>query len=310
MSHFKSTITSLVIPIIVMLGIGLVASIVAPVFWTVLNGAYPLEKIYQKTGLLLLVISAIYGLRTPVVQTQEKIQKSSLTNQLKRLTYSWLLGVLILAFPLFILLALKIRIPDTTLLALPISILLKFISALAIGLVVAVVEEYIFRGWLLGWLQTRLGEMKTIGQILAILISALYFALLHFVKPAVNSTNQHNTFLAGLDVFLRSLQHLYQHSDADTLIALFLAGILLAQIKIRFNHGLIVVIGIHAGWVFCIKITKALTDSNPASQLQYLVGHNGIVGYLSAGWLGILVLGLIVFGRVINKQHKKASRNK
>ncbi len=302
MSHFRTTVTSLVIPIIVMLGIGLLASIFSPAFWTVLNGAYPLEKIFQKTGLLLLALSAIYGLKTSAVHTQAKNHKPSLTTQLKRLTYSWLLGILILAIPLCLLLALNIRIPDKELLALPSSILLKLVSALAIGLVVAVVEEYIFRGWLLGWLQARLGEMKTIGTTLAILISALYFALLHFVKPAVNSNNQYNTLAASLDVFVRSLQHLYQHSDADTLIALFLAGILLALIKIRSNHGLIVVIGIHAGWVFCIKTTKSLTDSNPASQWQYLVGENGIVGYLSAGWVGIIVLGLIAFDSVLKKR--------
>ncbi|MEE9423716.1 MAG: CPBP family intramembrane glutamic endopeptidase [Methylococcales bacterium] len=303
MNIIRTIVPCLAIPIITMLGIGLFASLLSPVFWSILHGEYVLEKVFQKTGLLLLTLSAIYCVRTSVFHPQSGIFESTLPEQLKWLASSWLIGVLILSIPLTILIALQIRIPDTEVLASTTSVAKKLIAPLLVGLLVALIEEYVFRGWLLGWLQSRFAEIKSFGQNLAIVTSAFYFAILHFLKPAVELNNQNSTLQASLDVFFRSLKHLFQHNDIDTLIALFLAGVLLAIIKIRFNHGLLLVIGIHAGWIFSIKTIKSLTHGNPASQWQYLVGQDGIVGYLSASWLALVVLGLIIFFGFQNKQH-------
>jgi membrane protease YdiL (CAAX protease family) len=303
MNIIKTIVPSLALPIITMLGIGLFASILSPVFWNALHGEYVLEKVFQKTGLLLLALSAIYRVRTSVFHPQSGIFKSTLTEQLKWFASSWLIGILILSIPLTILIALQIRIPDTEVLISTISVAKKLISPLIVGLLIALIEEYVFRGWLLGWLQSRLTKMKNFGQNLAILISAFYFAILHFLKATVDLNNQNSTLQASLNVFYRSLKHLFQHDDTDTLIALFLAGVLLAIIKIRFNHGLLLVIGIHAGWIFSIKTIKSLTHGNPTSQWQYLVGQDGIVGYLSAGWLTLVVLVLIMLCSFQKKQH-------
>ena len=303
MNSIRITVISLVMPIIVMLGVGLLASILTPALWNTFNGEYALEKVFQKTGLLLLTLSAIYRIRTSVFRPQP--EKPVLVHQLKWFFTSWLIGILILSIPLTMLIVLQIRIPDTGVVTSTTAFVTKLISPLLIGLLVALIEEYVFRGWLLGWLQSRLAKMKTFGENLAILISAFYFAILHFLKPAVDLNNQNSTLQASLDVFFRSLKHLFQHSDTDTLIALFLAGVLLAIIKIRFSHGLLLAIGIHAGWIFSIKTTKGLTHSNPASQWQYLVGQDGIVGYLSASWLALVVLVLIVFFSFQKKQHDR-----
>jgi hypothetical protein len=73
-----------------------------------------------------------------------------------------------------------------------------------------------------------------------------------------------------------------------------------------YNNGLIVVIGIHAGWVFSIKTTKALTNSNPASHWNHLVGQNGIVGYLTAGWIALITF-IVIASLIVNSAQNKQS---
>jgi hypothetical protein len=299
--YLKIILTSLVTPVLVILGIGLTSAMVSPTVWQLLNSEYALEKVFQKTGLLLLALLAIYTVRATVFKPQSAATKLSTSRSLARLACAWLFGVLSLSIPICVLISLKIRIADTQALASITHILGNMIVALWIGLIVGLVEEYIFRGWLLGWLQTKLANLRYLGSTLAVSISAFYFAMLHFLKPAIELNSQHNTLSAGMDVFLRSLKHLFEHAHVDTLIALFLAGLLLGLIKIVFNNGLILVIGIHAGWVFTLKTTKTLTNSNPGSQWNHLVGQDGIIGYLSAGWLSLIVLTLIVV--TINKRN-------
>jgi membrane protease YdiL (CAAX protease family) len=295
MNHLKNSTRALVTPAIVMLGVGLFAAIFSPALWSLLNGEYLLEKVFQKTGLLLLTLLAIHQVRTSIFAPQPDTIKLSISKQLIRFSQSWLIGVLILSVPIYLLLAMEIRVADTQVVISSTKISRHLISALWIGLIVGLIEEYVFRGWLLGWLQSKLNTIQSIGQTSAVILSAFYFALLHFLKPVVDHNNQNDSISAGFDVFLRSLKHLINHSDWDTFIALFLAGILLGLIKTLYNNGLILVIGIHAGWIFSIKATKSLTNSNPGNQWQFLVGQDGIVGYLSAGWLGIIILSLCIY---------------
>ncbi len=285
-----------------MLGIGTVAAFLSPVLWSLTDGNYALEKVFQKTALLLLLLSAIFArTKSSFTSTPDRISPD-IRVDLKRLIIGWLTGIVILLIPLYLLILLKIRILDSDALSLT-NITHRATSAFGVGLIIGCIEEYIFRGWLLEWLLARLDKIQSIARSLTIIASAFYFAILHFLKPQITPYPHSNTLTAGLDVLLRSLEHLFQHHDFDTLLALFLAGVFLALIKIRYNKGLMLVIGIHAGWVFSIKMTRALTDLNPSSQWRFLAGQDGITGYLSASWLGLIVIGVILLDHSIKKPH-------
>jgi|GEM_PF-126764 len=306
MHHFRIVAIALVKPFITLLGIGGIAAMLAPDLWSLIDGHYPLEKVFVKTTLGLLVLTAILAVKcTPFTQSRGS-SKSSIHAQLMSLLGGWFTGIFILSLPICLLLILKLRSVDTDALASVDMILHDLISAFSSGLLVGLVEEYIFRGWLMDWLQAKLKVLKSTGKFLAIIISAVDYSLIHFLKPATNPHNQSNTISAGLDVFLRSLIELPQQCYVDTLLALFLAGVLLGLVKLFCNNGLLLVIGIHAGWVFSIKAMKATTDPNLVKQWQYLVGQDGITGYLSAGWLGLLIVGLSY--ALLTKQREEAAR--
>lgn len=294
MHCFRTIIIALVKPVIVMLSIGVIAAILAPIAWNLIDGQYALTKVFQKTGLALLTLSAIIATRTTENTTQFGRQKQGTLNPFRRIFTGWLIGILSLSVPLCTLIILDQRIADTDALASTANIIRSLTSALLAGLLIGLIEETIFRGWLLGWLQKKLKTLHSTGTSLAVVISAFYFSLLHFLKPDNNLNNHDGTLFSGIDMFVRSLKHVVQHNNADALIALFLAGVFLGLLKVLYDKGLTLVIGIHAGWVFSIKVTKALTDPYPSSQWQYLVSQDGITGYLSAGWLAVLILTLLV----------------
>lgn len=155
-------------------------------------------------------------------------------------------------------------------------------KALATGIAVALLEEIIFRGVLFAALK------KTAGPIAAVLISAVYYAGLHFlgskwVPPEVG-------WGTGFQVAVAGFAHLGA-IQPDAFLALFVVGVMLACVRNVFPRGLGYCMGLHAGWVFVIKTAKPLTHVMPGASWSFLVsGYDHIIGYLSAVWLGILVV--------------------
>lgn len=294
MHLLRTILPALVYPILLILVIGILSTIIAPGLWNAMDGKYALEKIFQKTGLVILLLTAILATRTTAFISPFNISRLAFTSQLRQVVSGWLIGIIIMSVPLCLLVILKIRILDPAFLTSFTNITGNLASALCIGLVVGLVEEYIFRGWLMDWLFLRLDKIQLLGPSLAVIISSFFYATLHFLRSAPVSNADNGTISAGLDVFLRSLIHVFQHNQTDTLIALFLAGIFLGLIKTFYYKGLMTVVGIHAGWIFCIKLSKTMTNSNPANEWPNLIGQDGILGSLSATWLGLLILWLIV----------------
>ncbi len=73
--------------------------------------------------------------------------------------------------------------------------------------------------------------------------------------------------------------------------ALTLAGVFLALVRERTGH-IGWCIGLHAGWVFVIQVTRYLTVGNDASPYAFLTGgYDGVIGWLAVGWIGALAVG-------------------
>lgn len=166
-------------------------------------------------------------------------------------------------------------------------------KALATGVAVALLEEIIFRGVLFAALK------KTAGPIAAVLISAFYYAGLHFlgskwVPPEVG-------WGTGFQVAVAGFAHL-SAIPLDAFLALFVAGVMLAYVRNVLPRGLGYCMGLHAGWVFVIKTAKPLSHVMPGAPWAFLVSsYDRVIGYLSAAWLGLLIVAFVLMVRRVGR---------
>jgi membrane protease YdiL (CAAX protease family) len=154
---------------------------------------------------------------------------------------------------------------------------LLLVTALAAGLIGGLIEETLFRGAMLTAIQQR-GSTS-----LAVISTSFIYALVHFLQPETYPDPNTLNWLSGFAVLKNAFSSLLQPVQiVDSFIALFLAGTLLAIIKIR-TDSLAMCIGMHAGWVFIIKIFRRVTNSNENSDYAFLTGsYDQVIGYLAA----------------------------
>ncbi len=194
-------------------------------------------------------------------------------------------GILIMAPVVAGLLLVQNRVPDLNWDWSAGSLAALLASALVAGSIVALIEETLFRGALLT------AVLRRSSVLLAVVSTSLFYSLVHFLQPEQEldprSLDWASGFVLLLDAVVTLLKPLLY---LDTFIALFFAGMLLALIRIR-TGSLAICIGIHAGWVFAIKIFKRLTNSNDTSPFAFLTGtYDHVTGYLAAACLLAAIL--------------------
>jgi membrane protease YdiL (CAAX protease family) len=156
----------------------------------------------------------------------------------------------------------------------------NFLAAALAAVVVAVLEELLFRGALFGTLR------RDNPLAVAVLASSGLYALLHFFqRPAPPAEVNWLTGLALLPEMLRGFV------DAQQLVPGFfnltLAGAILAMAFHR-TGSLFLSIGLHAGWIFWLKSYGFLTRDVPGAT----VGFWG-TGKLIDGWLALVALAVV-----------------
>lgn len=163
-------------------------------------------------------------------------------------------------------------------------------SALIAAFSVGFIEEFFFRGALLGLF------LKSLSRAQALIWCTFIFAIVHFLKPPESFVllPESVTWLSG---FAMIGQILKSFSNLNFLLAefltLFAVGWVLAQARLKTGR-LWVSIGLHAGWVFGLKYFSALTFSTRAlkhGDMLPWIGTNLKVGLLPlvvvlfTGWL-------------------------
>ncbi len=199
----------------------------------------------------------------------------------RALVLGWLVGVLILLALVAMLILLGVRVPEARPDTLP-AITGKAVQALVGGLMIGVLEETFFRGALYTAIRQREGLSA------ALIWSSLLYAVLHFMRPAELPPGATLDGMGAFWMFTHAFIDLFQWRNLDSIVSLFLVGVLLALVRERRGQ-IGWCIGLHAGWVFVIQVTRKLTDGNAASGLAFLVGdYDGIIGWLAAVWIGAL----------------------
>ncbi len=179
----------------------------------------------------------------------------------------------------------------------PLNILKLVITALIAGLIIAVLEETLFRGAMLGAIK------KHSSAIFAVVVTSLFYALVHFIQPDIELDSETLNWTSGFVILKNALSGLANIPlIIDSLIALFLAGALLAIVRIRTNR-IALCIGIHAGWVITIKIFKRVTDTNVHSDYAFLTGsYDKVLGYLATVCIAIFI-ALLLNIKIHKAQH-------
>lgn len=167
------------------------------------------------------------------------------------------------------------------------------IKILSTATVVSCIEEFLFRGVLIGLLLMAMRRSFAIG------LSAFFFALVHFLKtsksPVLEAVGWGSGFSQLLQIF----------SGAPTwpvfvwgMGSLIVAGIILG-IAATKTRSLFLPIGLHAGWILGQQGMQWLGKwrSNPADATLPWVGPNVVSGAVPTGLVPLLVLiftGLLV----------------
>ena len=171
-------------------------------------------------------------------------------------------------------------------------VLRYLMSGLASGLAVGLIEETFFRGLLHTGMRRSLGFWPT-----ALLTSTLYAAL-HFVKPAPLGDAPFDSARA-LDMISEGFLRLGDLSGVfDSFVTLVVVGIFLSMVRERTGH-ILWAIGIHAGGVAIIKLTKFLSDPTriDGQSSFWLGGYDHITGWMATLWLGAIAVVFWYLGR-------------
>lgn len=128
----------------------------------------------------------------------------------------------------------------------------KATAALVAALVVAVLEETLFRGLILGALAHRRSAALAIGA------TSIVFATVHFVAPGP-ATADAVRWSSGFELVAASF---HQFLDVSLWLRkwlnLFVAGVGLGWLTLR-SGSLHVAFGLHAGWVLGVKLVQLTT---------------------------------------------------
>jgi hypothetical protein len=154
-------------------------------------------------------------------------------------------------------------------------------NAIATAVVVATLEEILFRGGMFG------GLRRAFHWPMALLLSSLIYALVHFLQRAdIAGPVAWYSGLALLPRILGGFVNL--PALVPAFFSLTLVGVLLGLTYQRTGN-LYFSIGLHAGWIFWLKTYGAFTADVPKSAVWFWG-----TGKMVDGWLTFIVLALML----------------
>ena len=156
-------------------------------------------------------------------------------------------------------------------------------GAVLTAVIVAVLEEILFRGALYG------GLRKTLLWPVALLISSALYASLHFLGRAEMTGDMH--WYSGLAILPAMLQGLVDPAQlVPAFFTLTVAGLILG-LSYQRTGTLYLSMGLHAGWIFWLKFYKFITMPGPHAPASIWGTDKFIDGWVAVSILaGVLVL--------------------
>lgn len=144
------------------------------------------------------------------------------------------------------------------------------IGFLAVGIIVGLIEEFIFRGMIFGLIDRSTGIWP------AALISSGLYSLVHFIDPVLPAGVVHGHWYSGfhtLGVAAKSFASFNSHIFPYCL-TLFLIGMSLCLLYSRKGR-LFLAIGVHAGWILVLKLAKKVLERT--DRYEWIFGQDMVM---------------------------------
>ncbi len=270
-------------------GVLLVGAFLAFLVWHMLGAEaapWPFGKLVNRATLFTAVVGLVVLVRQLQVGNLHVLGLRSLADagwrrhSMGLFLGGLLVGLLMLGVLVWALLALGVRELDTQAWASG-QRMNWLLRASVTGLVVAIWEEVLFRGVLLGALLRHAQLWR------AAVLSALIYAALHFTRSQIGIVEP--DWSSGLLLQLNALGNVLAWENLDSFLALFAAGVVLALLR-AWSGSLWAPIGMHAGWVMVIYFSRKVTDEQTQSPWSWLIGNFDQI----IGWLGFVGMTLMV----------------
>ena len=159
---------------------------------------------------------------------------------------------------------------------------------------VAVIEEFLFRGVLLGL------ALRVVGRVWAVLITSAAFAAVHFVRPSKTAVGE-VSWTSGFAQAVVSLQDMPPWPLLGYgVVTLFFSGMVLAWVTLR-TRSLWPAIGLHAGWIFGQQGLAWLAKfrARPLEEFLPWIGPNLVSGAVPTGLVPLVALGAGAIGMFV-----------
>jgi len=283
-------------PLLILLAIVSTACLLGYPVTLVLGDPSILRKIIHRLTQIFLVLS-IFPAMAYLKLKKEDLGFTAKSVFLKQLQQGFGIGLVTL-MPIFIILyVLGVNVADTSQPWTVGFMAEKMIMSLLLALLIGVVEESVFRGMLLA------GLKKNMPVIAAILISSAYFAALHFLDSKTEIPRQQLNVFSGFILLGEAIENVLNPKNASAFFSLLMVGAFLAVLRTQIKESLGLCIGCHAGWVWQIKVSGSLFNTDYSSEYLYLVSsYNYVVGPLVTGWLFLAVAGYFVYQQIYKKK--------
>jgi len=281
-----------IVPLLVLLAATSTACLLGYLIALGLDDPSALRKLITRLTQILLLLS-IFPAMAYLKFNKEDLGFSARPTFLKQLPQGFGIGLVTL-MPVFIVLyVLGIDVVDNSQPWTVGFIAEKTILSLLLSLLIAVVEESIFRGMLLA------GLKKHMPVVAAILISSAYFAALHFLDSKTEISQQNFNLSSGFILLGEAFANVLNPKNASAFLSLLAVGAFLAVLRTQVKESLGLCIGCHAGWVWQIKMNGSLFNTDYNSEYLYLVSsYNHVVGPLVTVWLSLAIISYFVYKKI------------
>jgi membrane protease YdiL (CAAX protease family) len=173
-------------------------------------------------------------------------------------------------------------------------------TGLVTGLVVAFIEETFLRGAM----QTAITRES--GPALAVVLTSLVYAALHFVAGKYRVPPDQVHFGSGVDMLAEVLRRFAQPLGIlDSFLCLVAVGALLGMVR-HLTGNIAACIGLHAGWVTVISVVRETSQRTDGPTAWLMSDYDGFIGWMVLAWT--LVIGWVLHLAYRNHPAKRISR--
>ena len=164
----------------------------------------------------------------------------------------------------------------------------RFGKGMMSGMIVGIVEEFFFRGFI----YTRLG--KKLNLFLAVILASAFYSLCHFFENGQILSPKHPGIGDSFMLLVGYLEPIVMRPGmiAHEFVGLFLFGLVLNLAFVR-TRSIFMSIGIHAGAVFFIKWQHSFIRLGADNEYPFFGKYPYYDG--SIEWMALIVLGLLVW---------------